>query len=221
MARLLPIILIAASYLIGSIPFSYLVGRVFAGADIRHLGSGNVGATNVMRNFGKWPGIIALLLDIGKGWLAVALAIWLVNRPDWPLPVELDTHGSPLSSPAFWRGLAGLLAVVAHMFPIWLRFQGGKGATAAGVFLALDPLSLLFAAGAFALALVTFRYVSLASMMAAAAVPLAMRFISRPPFWVVVMSVLISFVVIVKHYQNISRLAQGTERKLGQRKEDP
>src|SRR5687768_9797839 len=134
---MLPTLLIIASYLIGSIPFSYLVVRAFAGTDIREQGSRNVGATNVARTAGKLPGILALLLDIAKGYGAIAFAKWLVTLPAWPYtPVA----GSPLHSLEFWIALAGLIAVLAHMYPAWLRFHGGKGvATAAGVFLALDP----------------------------------------------------------------------------------
>src|SRR5436853_7506481 len=127
MASALPWILIVAAYLIGSIPFSFLVVKFVAGgADIRYHGSRNVGATNVARNFGKVPGIIALLLDIAKGYAAVALARWIVERPDWPY-VSDAAHTSPLYSISMWVALAALIAVLAHMFPVWLRFHGGKG----------------------------------------------------------------------------------------------
>src|SRR2546421_4114119 len=126
--------LVVSAYLIGSIPFSYLVVRLFAGADIRQHGSRNVGATNVARSFGKLPGIIALLLDIAKGWAAVELAKWIVTRPEWTAPIR---------SLAFSVTLAAVIAVLAHMFPVWLKFHGGKGmATASGAFLAIDPTAL-------------------------------------------------------------------------------
>src|SRR5437763_857003 len=136
---MLPLAVVVSAYLIGSIPFSYLVVRMLAGADIRQHGSRNVGATNVARTFGKWPGIIALILDISKGYAVIVLARWLVARPEWPF--EAAASGGPMQSREFWIALAGLIAVLAHMFPVWLRFHGGTGvATAAGVFLALDPV---------------------------------------------------------------------------------
>src|ERR1700756_3998021 len=142
MAPALPYVLIIAAYLIGSIPFSYLVVKAVAGADIRHHGSRNVGATNVARNFGKAPGIVALMLDIAKGYAAVALARWIVMRPEWPLLAD-GAHTGALYSMSLWIALAGLVAVLGHMFPVWLRFHGGKGvATATGAFLALDPIAV-------------------------------------------------------------------------------
>src|SRR3989442_15534551 len=111
---MLVVALVVSAYLIGSIPFSYLVVRLFAGADIRQHGSRNVGATNVARTFGKWPGIIALMLDISKGYAAIAVARWLAYRPDWPL--QASASGGPLQSREFWIALAGLIAVLAHMF---------------------------------------------------------------------------------------------------------
>lgn len=214
-----PVALIVASYLIGSIPFSYLVVRMVAGADIRQHGSRNVGATNVARSFGKLPGVIALVLDLAKGYGAVALARWMVAQPQWPFS---GTGASPLESREMWIALAGLVAVIGHVFPVWLRFHGGKGvATAAGVFLALD--SMVFAAGAlvFLIVIIASRYVSLASIVSAASMPLFFRFLANnAPFWRIVISVVIALIVILKHHSNIARLAQRRERKLGQRKED-
>src|SRR5437762_11171249 len=106
---MLPAAVIVSAYLLGSIPFSYLVVRIVAGADIRQHGSRNVGATNVARTFGKLPGIVALIFDAAKGWAAVAAARWIVGRPEWTAPV---------SSPSFWITLAAVIAVLAHMFPV-------------------------------------------------------------------------------------------------------
>ena len=216
---MLPAALILVSYLIGSIPFSYLVVRLVAGADIRQHGSRNVGATNVARSFGKAPGIIALLLDLAKGYGAIVLARWIVSQPAWPFA---GSGTSPLESREMWIALAGLLAVIGHVFPVWLRFHGGKGvATAAGVFLALDPI--VFAAGmlVFLIVLIATRFVSLASIVSAASMPLFLRFLAnQAPFWRIVIAVVISLIVIVKHHSNIARLAQRRERKLGERKED-
>src|ERR1043165_2545152 len=116
---MLPAALVVAAYLIGSIPFSFLVVKLVAGADIRQHGSRNVGATNVARSFGKLPGVVALLLDIAKGYFAIVLARAVTSRPEWPLPFTAEPW-SPWHSQAFWIAFAGLIAVVAHMFPVWL-----------------------------------------------------------------------------------------------------
>jgi acyl phosphate:glycerol-3-phosphate acyltransferase len=214
----LPIALVIASYLIGSIPFSYLVVRAFAGADIRQHGSRNVGATNVARTFGKTPGVIALLLDLSKGFLVVVFARWLTSLPHWPFASGVDV--SPWYSPSFWVALAALIAVAAHMFPIWLRFHGGKGvATAAGAFLAMEPIAVLAAAIIFLIVLLATRFVSLASMLSAASVPVFFRFLTHASFWTIVISIVIAMLIIVKHHSNIARLTQGTERRMGERKE--
>lgn len=219
MLALLPGFLLVAAYLIGSIPFSYLVVRFAAGTDIRTRGSGNVGATNVLRNFGKRFGLIALILDLAKGWLVVAMMRYFVSAPGWPYPLTVD--GSAMESPSFWIGLASVIAVLGHMYPVWIGFRGGKGvATAAGVFLAIDPWSLAGALIIFVVVAYGTRYVSLASMLSAAAVPLFMRFLTGQPFWILMFSMIIAAIIIARHHQNISRLAVGTERKLGRAKED-
>ena len=214
---MLPATLIITSYLIGSIPFSYLVARIASGTDIREAGSRNVGATNVARTAGKGAGILALLLDIAKGYAAVTLARWIVSRPDWPFAA---VSPSPLHSREMWIALAGLIAVLAHMFPVWLRFHGGKGvATAAGVFLALDPIVIAAAAIVFVIVILSTRFVSLASILSAASIPVFLRFLEHhPPFWRIVISIVIAIAVITKHHSNISRLTQGTERRMGERK---
>ena len=207
---MLPAALVLAAYLLGSIPFSFLVVKLVAGADIRQHGSRNVGATNVARSFGKLPGVVALLLDLAKGWAAVAVAKWIVARPEW---------SAPLRSTAFWVTLAAVIAVLAHMFPVWLKFHGGKGvATAAGAFLAIDPKALGAGLIVFVIVIVATRVVSLASILSAASIPIFLRFLTHAPFWTVVLSIVISIAIIVKHHSNIARLAQGTERKMGQRK---
>ena len=216
---MLPSALLVLAYLIGSIPFSYLVVRLVAGADIRQHGSRNVGATNVARNFGKVPGIVALVLDLAKGCAVIALARWMVALPAWP---QVDGSPSPLHSRELWIALAGLVGVLGHMFPVWLRFHGGKGvATAAGVFLALDPIVFAAAAIVFLIVIVATRFVSLASILSAASIPIFFRFLANDaPFWRIVISVIIAFIVIAKHHSNIARLAQKKERRMGERKED-
>src|SRR5258708_24922353 len=139
---MLPAALLVLAYLIGSIPFSFLVVKLFAGADIRHHGSRNVGATNVARTFGKLPGIIALLLDIAKGYGAVLAAQWIVTIREWPY--RADFRVTSFHQPAFWIGLAALAAIAGHMFPVWLRFHGGKGrGTATGALLDRTPLVIV------------------------------------------------------------------------------
>ena len=212
---MLPLALILSAYLIGSIPFSYLVVRLLAGADIRQHGSRNVGATNVARSFGKAPGIIALLLDIAKGYAAVEVARWLVARPEWP--IAASASGGPLQSKEFWVALAAFIAVLAHMFPVWLRFHGGKGvATATGAFLALDPIVVAAAVIVFVLVLITTRFVSLSSILSSASIPIFFHFLAHDaPFWRVMLSIPIVIAVILKHHSNIARLAQGSERRMG------
>jgi glycerol-3-phosphate acyltransferase PlsY len=207
---MLPAAVVLVAYLIGSIPFSFLVVKLFAGADIRQHGSRNVGATNVARTAGKLPGILALLLDIGKGWAAVAVTRWITTLPQWPVAHQ----------PGFWIALAELVAVVGHMFPIWLGFHGGKGvATATGAFVGMNPLVVLGALIVFAIVLVATRFVSLASILSAASIPLFLYFFAHAPFWDDVISIVIAILIIAKHHSNIARLAQGTERRMGQRKE--
>ncbi len=167
---MLPAALLLLAYLIGSIPFSFLVVKAFAGADIRQHGSRNVGATNVARTFGKLPGIIALLLDIAKGYGAVATAEWIVGMTEWPFASDL--RAASFGRPAFWVGLAALMAIIGHMFPIWLRFHGGKGvATATGAFLAMNPLVVAGGVIVFIAVLLISRFVSLASILSAASMP--------------------------------------------------
>src|SRR5437763_684904 len=200
---MLPLLLVGASYLIGSIPFSYLVVRLMAGKDIREHGSRNVGATNVARSFGKAPGVIALFLDGAKGYAVVVLAEWLTRRPEWPLPAG-TSDVSPGHSIAFWIAFAALVAVVGHMFPVWLRFHGGKGvATATGAFLALDPIAVAASIIIFFIVLLTMRFVSLASIVSAASFPVFLRFLSHAPFWTIIVSIGISILIVVKHHSNI------------------
>jgi glycerol-3-phosphate acyltransferase PlsY len=210
--------LLVVSYLLGSIPFSFLIVKLRSGSDIRTLGSGNVGATNAARAAGKLAGVLALVLDAAKGYAAVMFAQWLIaQRGIVPIPGDM----SPMHSRAFWLGLAGVVAMLGHMFPIWLNFHGGKGvATAAGVFLAIDPLASAGGAIVFLIAVLLSRFVSLGSMAAAAAMPLLLRFMTHAPFWIVVFSIVISFAVIAKHHTNIARLAGGRERPAGSGKGD-
>ncbi len=200
------LIVALVSYLFGSIPFGYILVRIFRGEDVRQSGSGNIGATNVAR---KSPvlGGLTLLLDGLKGAAAVMLAAGLTT------PMDGDHD---LSALAF----AALLAVVGHMFPIWLKFRGGKGvATALGSFLLVAPKAAFAAAIVFILVVAVTRYVSLGSILAVAVFPVAAwRFhqfgLSGTPL--VYMSIA-SLLIIAKHHHNLARLLAGTESRLGQK----
>ena len=196
----------AASYLIGAIPFGYLIGRLH-GIDIRTVGSGNIGATNVTRTVGKIQGKICFFLDFFKGALPVALVNSVFTQ---------DTANLALA--------AGLAAILGHIFPIYLKFRGGKGvATAAGVALALAPYPLLCALLVWLATFLTTRYVSLASIVAAAALPVAAALffgLGIPtPFPLgastLIFFTLIALLAILRHVSNIKRLLNGTESRFG------
>ena len=189
------------AYLCGSFPSAYLAGRLVKGVDLRTRGSGNLGATNVYREVGAIAAIIVLLFDAAKGWVAVALV------PRW-----LDLGGSA------WIPVAlGAAAILGHAKPIFLLWRGGgKGvATGGGVFLALVPPAVGIAALAFAIVVVTTRYVSLGSLAAAAAMPTAVFFFRGPASAVFQASLVISAFVIWSHRVNIGRLMRGEERRIG------
>lgn len=193
---------LSIAYLLGSIPFGYLLVRFVRQQDIRQIGSGNIGATNVLRSGAKGLGIATLLLDLLKGYVAVLLA----------------RHIAP-ASPDLAVG-AAVAAVLGHVFPVWLRFRGGKGvATALGVFLALVPAAALVALGVFIVIVLFTRYVSLASIIAAAVMPVAGLALTPLRSPVVVSGfLLLSLLIIVKHHANIRRLLAGTENRLGRSK---
>ena len=184
----------AVGYLLGSIPFGYLLVRIFRGADVRTTGSGNIGATNVART-SPGLGFITLVLDLLKGFAAV----WIAST------------AFPATKTAAFA--AALAAVCGHVFPIWLRFRGGKGvATGLGSFVLLTPKAILIAIGVFLVVVLVLRYISLASITAAVSLPLASFFLgeARPASQVSLLS-FTSALVIVKHHQNIRRLFSGTE----------
>ena len=193
-------LLLAAAYLLGSIPFGLILAKLFAGSDIRNSGSGNIGATNVARVVGPVAGILTLVLDAAKG----AAAVWLAGR------------FSEQNSTALM--LAGVFALLGHCFPVWLGFKGGKGvATALGVFLMLSPMAALSALLVFILVSLAWRYVSLGSVSAAAAMPLLMYFLwapgHAPPLVVDFGTLFAAALVIFKHDANLQRLVDGTEPK--------
>jgi glycerol-3-phosphate acyltransferase PlsY len=190
----------AVSYLLGSIPFGYLLVRIFTGEDVRTSGSGNIGATNVAR---KSPtlGIATLLLDAGKGLAAVLVARMLFGGP----------------RPQLIMTVAAAFAILGHLFPVWLKFHGGKGvATSLGAFVLLTPKSILCMIVLFLIIAVAFRYVSLGSVVVAAAFPLlAWALREYADSQQLILITLVSAFVIWKHRQNIGRLTAGTETKFG------
>jgi glycerol-3-phosphate acyltransferase PlsY len=189
-----------AGYLLGSIPFGLILAKLFGSGDVRKEGSGNIGATNVARVVGPLAGILTLLLDGAKG----AAAVFLAGR---------YSNGS-----AMWMIIAGLAALVGHCFPVWLKFKGGKGvATAAGVYLALSPLAFLAGLILFILVVGFWRYVSLGSVSAAAAMPLLLYFLwaphHAPPPIITFGALVIAMLIVYKHDTNLQRLVEGTEAK--------
>ena len=213
---MLPYVIVAiCAYLLGSIPFGYILVRIFRKQDIRQTGSGNIGATNVARSGAKGLAIATLLLDAGKGFAAV-----LVGHQ-----IFVQSHGRCYAVDCFLctpcgraAMLAALFAVVGHVFPFWLRFKGGKGvATALGALLVIDPVAVGGALVIFAVIVGVSRYVSLGSIIAAAAFPVLVLTIGISHIWAATIwpIYLIAVLVIAKHHQNIRRLLTGTENRLG------
>ncbi|HJS58701.1 MAG TPA: glycerol-3-phosphate 1-O-acyltransferase PlsY [Vicinamibacteria bacterium] len=187
---------LALAYLLGSVPFSFLVARFFGVPDVREVGSGNVGATNVMRSAGKAAGILAFALDASKGAIAALAAQRLASGPVLP----------PLAAAA---------AVLGHMFPVWLGFRGGKGvATGAGAFLPLAPLATAVAISAFVLTALATRYVSLGSVVGTLTLAAAAFLTGAHPAlaW---SATVIGALVVFKHRANLERIVRGTESRVG------
>jgi glycerol-3-phosphate acyltransferase PlsY len=188
---------VTLGYLAGSVPFAFLVARR-RGIDLRRSGSGNVGATNVLRTSGVALAVTAMVLDATKGAVAVLIAQQLTEGPATPVA-------------------AGLAAIIGHIYPVWLQFRGGKGvATAAGVFGVLTPLALAIAAGVFVIAVFVTRYISVGSVAGALTLATAAVF-DDPPTAVVAGAIVAALVIVHRHRGNLSRLAAGTERRIGQR----
>ena len=196
---------IVCAYLLGSISFSVLIVRVLLGIDIRTVGSGNAGATNVLRVAGKLPALAALLLDAGKGLAAVLVA-------------------RALEAPPAVVALVGVAAVLGHMHPIFFGFRGGKGvATAAGTLGSLAPVPTLVALGFFVVIVAVTRFVSLGSISVAVAHPLlmlllpAMGWMDAYDRWLVLGAAAIAALIVLKHHENIGRLLRGQEKRIGQK----
>jgi glycerol-3-phosphate acyltransferase PlsY len=192
-----PAALVVVAYLLGSVSFAVLLVRAATGTDIRTSGSGNAGATNVLRAHGKKLALVVALLDVGKGAAAVALMRLVTADP-------------------FWAAAAGLAAVLGHVFPVFYRFRGGKGvATAIGAFLLLAPLALLCSLAVFVAVVAATRYVSLGSVIAMVLLPPLAGLLFHAPRPVVTAAGVVALVVVLKHLGNLKRLARGEERKLG------
>jgi acyl phosphate:glycerol-3-phosphate acyltransferase len=200
------LLVVAAAYLLGSIPTGYLLVRFFRNQDIRTIGSGNIGATNVLRSGARGLGAATFILDVVKGSLAVALGAWLA------------AYLMPAISVRNAEALAALCAVLGHMFPVWLGFKGGKGvATGFGVFLVAAPWAALAAITVFVIVFALTRFVSLGSILGAASFPVFAWFMvagEKPAFFLVAQA-LVALLIIVKHHQNIRRLLSGTENRFG------
>jgi glycerol-3-phosphate acyltransferase PlsY len=212
------IIVAIIAYLLGSIPFGYILVRLFRKQDIRQTGSGNIGATNVARSGAKGLGIATLLLDAAKGYLAVVFAL-LLARSEWNYILVPQPHYG--SSAMLLAAIAAIFAILGHMYPVWLKFKGGKGvATGVGVFLALAPKAVGLVLILFLVIVWFSRYVSLGSIIATAAFPLLAWILYRKetPSIVFMIAALVAFLIIAKHHQNIRRLLAGTEHRLGEKK---
>jgi acyl phosphate:glycerol-3-phosphate acyltransferase len=188
------------AYALGSIPFGFLIVKA-RGSDIREAGSGNIGAANVARNAGAVAGVLTLLFDAAKGYLAV----WFADR--W-------THGD-----MHWMMAAAVFAVLGHMFPVWLGFKGGKGvATGLGAFLPISAQAVLAAAILWIIVVAFWRYSSLGSIIAVVALPVFVHLLyaprHAPPAYVTVGTIVVSVLVLAKHRSNIERLIAGTESRL-------
>lgn len=198
------------AYLLGSIPFGYLIVRWQKGVDVRTTGSGSTGATNVMRNLGVIGFVATFILDGAKGIFAVLLASRLTSS---------DPHWIPLTGEPKWIAFASVAAILGHCFPFWLKFRGGKGvATGVGVFIALAPLQVGLVLIIFAILVGIWRYISLGSIVATAAFPLLVYLMKHPPMPIVWGAAGSALIIISMHHANISRLLSGTENKIGKKK---
>lgn len=199
----MPLLALVAAYLIGGIPFGYLIVKWKTGADVRAAGSGNIGATNVLRTTGRAAGIVTLLLDIAKGFAAV----WLAGKL---------TAGS-----IDWMSAAALAVMAGHAFPIFLKFQGGKAvASFIGAYLYLAPVPLVAVLIVWVATVLYTRYVSLGSILAAGTFPLAVWLFMQPPLSLLGASIASAAFIIYRHRANIARIHNGTEHvlSLGSRK---
>ena len=215
------LIIAVLSYLLGSIPFGYLLVRIFRGQDVRQTGSGNIGATNVARTGSKGLAIATLLLDALKGYAAVKIAVWLGGLYSaQEAPLVLSGQESQLMGGQtifLLAALAAFCAILGHMFTIWLHFRGGKGvATAVGAFAALAPLAIVVALVLFIVVVALTHYISLGSMVSAVAFPLLAWWLSpadRKTLPIILLIAASSLLIVIRHKDNIQRLFAGTEHR--------
>jgi glycerol-3-phosphate acyltransferase PlsY len=191
---MMPLIALVAAYLVGGIPFGYLLVRWKTGDDVREKGSGNIGATNVLRTTGRAVAVATLVLDIAKG----VFAVWVADRL---------SGGSPL-----WMSLAALAVMAGHAFPVFLKFQGGKAvASFIGAFLYLTPIPMIAALLVFVIVVAATRQISMGSIVAAGSLPLAAWLIEHAPVIVIFAALVAAAFVIYRHRANIERIRSGTE----------
>ncbi|HEI1429946.1 TPA: glycerol-3-phosphate 1-O-acyltransferase PlsY [Staphylococcus aureus] len=196
------IVMLLLSYLIGAFPSGFVIGKLFFKKDIRQFGSGNTGATNSFRVLDRPAGFLVTFLDIFKGFITVFFPLWLPVHADGPI------------STFFTNGLiVGLFAILGHVYPVYLKFQGGKAvATSAGVVLGVNPILLLILAIIFFIVLKIFKYVSLASIVAAICCVIGSLIIQD--YILLVVSFLVSIILIIRHRSNIARIFRGEEPKI-------
>jgi glycerol-3-phosphate acyltransferase PlsY len=189
-----PLLVLVVAYLVGGIPFGYLLVKLKTGEDVRSKGSGNIGATNVLRTTGRAIAILTLLLDIGKGFFAVWFAAWLTGNS-----IE-------------WMSAAALAVMAGHAYPVFLKFHGGKAvASFIGAFLYLTPVPLAATLVLFVLVVAATRHISMGSVVAAGSLPLAVWMIEHPPGVVVLASIAAAVFIIYRHSGNIGRIRAGNE----------
>lgn len=190
-----------ASFLLGSVPFGVIVGKLAKGIDIRDFGSGNIGASNVLRTLGPVLGGLVLVMDVGKGFGGVEICRLMGVEPGW------------------WTVLGAIMAVFGHTFSVFLKFKGGKGvATSLGVIIGLDPVIGAVAFGAWAVVVAATRYISVASILATISVPLMMIFWhSQTPLPYQILACVAASVIVIKHRSNMARLIKGCETRIGEK----
>jgi len=191
---MMPLLSVVIAFLVGGIPFGYLLVRWKTGEDVRAKGSGNIGATNVLRTTGRAVAVATLVLDIAKG----VFAVWLADKL---------SDGS-----AVWMSLAALAVMAGHAYPVYLKFQGGKAvASFIGAFLYLTPIPMLAALVVFVIVVAATRQISMGSIVAAGALPLAVWLIEHPPRIVILAALVAGGFIIFRHWANIERIRAGTE----------
>jgi acyl phosphate:glycerol-3-phosphate acyltransferase len=191
---MMPLLALVVAYLVGGIPFGYLLVRLKSGEDVRSMGSGNIGATNVLRTSGRWVAVATLVLDIAKGFFAV----WLAAR----------LTGDSVT----WTSLAALAVMAGHAYPVFLKFHGGKAvASFVGAFLYLTPIPLLATLVVFVIVVAATRQISMGSIIAAAGLPLATWLIMHPPAPIILASLMAAVFIVSRHRANIQRIRAGKE----------